>query len=65
MKQAHWESKLLEEKCFKPGRHIENSDQMQRFKRAWAMPDVVEGRRDAAMQLYVAHDTGSVTSHFY
>lgn len=29
------------------------------------MPELVEARRDNALQLYIPHDVGSVTNHFH
>ena len=40
-------------------------EELQRFKRQRLMPELVSGRRENAMELYVSHDIGSVSNHFY
>lgn len=29
------------------------------------MPDIIAGKRDNAMELYIQHDVGSIVNHFY
>ena len=56
---------LNEGKFFQPDWHITNDTELQSFKRSRGIPEIVEARRNNAMELYVAHDTGSVVNHFY
>ena len=65
MKRAHKEMILNEGKWFKPDWHITNAKEIQFFKRSRAIPDIVEARRENAMEHYIQHDIGSVINHFY
>ena len=65
MKRANREALLNKDKFFTPTWHITNAKELQMFKRSNGIPDIVEARRDNAIELYVQHDVGSVQNHFY
>lgn len=65
MKKAHRESLLNGGQFFKPDWHINSLRDLQILKRSKGMPELVEARRDNALQLYIPHDVGSVTNHFH
>ena len=65
MKRAHREAMLRDGKFFKPEWDIKTAEELMAFKRSRAMPDIIEAKRDNAMELYVSHDVGSVRNHFF
>lgn len=65
MKRADKEALMYEGKFFRPSWNIKNAKEIQLFKRARGMPDIVSGRRENAMELYIQHEVGSVVNHFH